>query len=311
MSFRSTTYSSSYTSRGFRIIVDRSLEKVRFIFDSTKTDITKTIIKEWLDTVNERIGLGPLYPEPYWGFNDLKRQIGEKKFPPPLLNFITDVDVTCLNTKIKEQHISIYRKNKKELVLESTRTNYFNDNGTLHRIIETKNKEISRREYEYDSKGNLINVIFFTNDKEVLRHHYIYKKAPNCVEIEMFDLNDKDTPMRQTFNFKNNNTVVEKKLFITKDGIERLFIFDIYYLDTYGNIHEIHEMKMNWKDILMKHVYRYNKKNEMYEKAFYRFNVEYYAKVEVTYNDQSNPVELIYKDNNGMVTMKSIIDYTK
>jgi len=78
LSFRSTTYSSSYTSRGFKIIVDRSLEKVRFVFDPTKAKIGKQEINEWIHSVDSRVGLGPLSPEPYWGFNDLKRQIGEK-----------------------------------------------------------------------------------------------------------------------------------------------------------------------------------------------------------------------------------------
>ncbi len=78
MSFRSTTYSSSFTNRGFKIIVDRSLEKIRFVFDPMKVEADKQEIKEWLCSVNSRIGLGPLSPEPYWGFDDLKRQIGEK-----------------------------------------------------------------------------------------------------------------------------------------------------------------------------------------------------------------------------------------
>jgi len=32
----------------------------------------------WLKSVKERVGLGPLNPEPYWGFEDLRYQIGSK-----------------------------------------------------------------------------------------------------------------------------------------------------------------------------------------------------------------------------------------
>ena len=78
MSFRSTTYSSSYTNRGFKIIVDRSLEKIRFVFNHKEVDSNDKDIQKWLKTVESRIGLVPLSPEPYWGFNDLRRQIGEK-----------------------------------------------------------------------------------------------------------------------------------------------------------------------------------------------------------------------------------------
>lgn len=78
LSFRSTTYSSSYTSRGFKIIVDRSSEKVCFIFNSQKADFNDPEINKWLHSVDSRAGLGHLSPEPYWGFNDLQRQIGEK-----------------------------------------------------------------------------------------------------------------------------------------------------------------------------------------------------------------------------------------
>jgi len=78
MSFRSTTSALNYTNRGFRIILDRPQQKLRFIFDSTKVDTSDPKINAWLASVNTRIGLGPLSPEPYWGFPDLQRVIGEK-----------------------------------------------------------------------------------------------------------------------------------------------------------------------------------------------------------------------------------------
>ncbi len=77
-SFRSTTNAADYTKRGFRIIVDRNLRKVRFIFEPTKAATGDPEIRIWLQSVNDRIGLGPLDPEPYWGFDDLNYIIGSK-----------------------------------------------------------------------------------------------------------------------------------------------------------------------------------------------------------------------------------------
>ena len=78
MSFRSTTSATGYTNRGFKIIVDREQRKLRFVFDSTKADISNPEIKYWLESVDERISLAALNPEPYWGFEDLKYEIGSK-----------------------------------------------------------------------------------------------------------------------------------------------------------------------------------------------------------------------------------------
>lgn len=78
MSFRSTTSATYYTNRGFRIIVDHQNRKLRFIFDASKVDISNEEILHWLKSVEDRIGLGSLNPEPYWGFDDLKYEIGAK-----------------------------------------------------------------------------------------------------------------------------------------------------------------------------------------------------------------------------------------
>jgi hypothetical protein len=78
MSFRSTTSATGFTSRGFRIVVDREQQKVRFVFDASRADTSNPLIALWLKTVEERSGLGPLNPEPYWGFEDLRYQIGAK-----------------------------------------------------------------------------------------------------------------------------------------------------------------------------------------------------------------------------------------
>lgn len=78
MSFRSTTGATGFTNRGFRIVVDRGNRKVRFIFDHTQVDTSDHDIRDWLSTVRDRVGLRQITPEPYWGFDDLKRKIGAK-----------------------------------------------------------------------------------------------------------------------------------------------------------------------------------------------------------------------------------------
>jgi len=78
MSFRSTTSAVSATNRGFKIVVDRQQEKVRFVFDASKANARDPDIASWLLSVEDRVGLGPLQPEPYWGFEDLRYTIGSK-----------------------------------------------------------------------------------------------------------------------------------------------------------------------------------------------------------------------------------------
>lgn len=77
-SFRSTTCASEYTVRGFTIVVDREQRKVRFVFDHNKAKVSDPDIASWLKSVEERVGLGSMVPEPYWGFDDLKYTIGSK-----------------------------------------------------------------------------------------------------------------------------------------------------------------------------------------------------------------------------------------
>jgi hypothetical protein len=78
MSFRSTTSATTFTSRGFRVIVDRETCKVRFVFNASEANIENPVINEWLRSVSSRVGLGPINPEPYWGFEDLKYAVGSK-----------------------------------------------------------------------------------------------------------------------------------------------------------------------------------------------------------------------------------------
>lgn len=94
-SFRSTTSATAFTNRGFKVVVDRSAMKVLFVFDSSKADRANLEISRWLSSVDSRIGLGPIDPEPYWGFDDLKYAIGIK---------IKNCFYVIADTKIESKH---------------------------------------------------------------------------------------------------------------------------------------------------------------------------------------------------------------
>lgn len=75
MSFRQTIHGLSSSDRGFQVIIDRHNRKVLISFDSNKVDKRHT---EWLKQVQVRVGLGQIYPQPYWGFDDLSNKAGTK-----------------------------------------------------------------------------------------------------------------------------------------------------------------------------------------------------------------------------------------
>jgi hypothetical protein len=76
MSFRSTTGATSYTDRGFIIVVDRAERKVKFSFNAAKVNRDKHAL--WLASVEQRARLGEIDPQPYWGFDDLMYKAGDK-----------------------------------------------------------------------------------------------------------------------------------------------------------------------------------------------------------------------------------------
>ena len=75
MSFRQTISGKDYSDRGFKVVIDRSSRKVLISFDSSNVSERHS---EWLVSVNHRIGLGELDPQPYWGFDDLFHKAGTK-----------------------------------------------------------------------------------------------------------------------------------------------------------------------------------------------------------------------------------------
>lgn len=75
MSFRQTINGLSRTDRGFKVVIDRNARKILISFNS---DAVTTRHSDWLKSVEERVGLGELNPQPFWGFNDLYHKAGTK-----------------------------------------------------------------------------------------------------------------------------------------------------------------------------------------------------------------------------------------
>lgn len=87
MSFRQTIHGLIRSDRGFTVKVDRINRKVLISFDPDHVDLLRHM--DWLNTVENRVGLGELSPQPYWGFEDLYHKAGTK-----LLNtFYVQADV--------------------------------------------------------------------------------------------------------------------------------------------------------------------------------------------------------------------------
>ncbi len=78
MSFRQTIRAFQFTERGFTVLVDREAKKLRLVFDHTHVRTATPEIAEWLQEVEQRTGLAPLNPEPFWAFDDLEPLIAQK-----------------------------------------------------------------------------------------------------------------------------------------------------------------------------------------------------------------------------------------
>lgn len=75
MSFRQTIHGRERSDRGFMVDIDYSNRKVLISFDASKVNSRHA---EWLRMVKNRVGLGELNPQPYWGFDDLNHKAGTK-----------------------------------------------------------------------------------------------------------------------------------------------------------------------------------------------------------------------------------------
>ncbi|UTY33142.1 MvaI/BcnI family restriction endonuclease [Treponema putidum] len=86
MSFRQTISSKVRSDRGFCVKINRNEKKVLISFDA---ESVANEHKDWLHEVKRKVGLNELFPQPYWGFDDLEHKAGTK-----LLNcFYVQADV--------------------------------------------------------------------------------------------------------------------------------------------------------------------------------------------------------------------------
>ena len=75
MSFRQTISCNNYSSRGFCVVINRKQRKIAISFNYKKVDEQHS---KWLKSVDKRIGLSNLNPQPYWGFDDVFHKVGAK-----------------------------------------------------------------------------------------------------------------------------------------------------------------------------------------------------------------------------------------
>lgn len=75
MSFRQTISAAGRSDRGFTVVIDKEQQKILISFDSNSVSNRHS---DWLKSVEARIGLEEINPQPYWGFNDLFHKAGTK-----------------------------------------------------------------------------------------------------------------------------------------------------------------------------------------------------------------------------------------
>jgi len=103
MSFRQTIPGNKGTDRGFKTIVDYKEKKILISFDYTQVNERH---QKWLNQVDEKIGLGELSTQPYWGFDDLIHKAGTK-----LLNcFFVEAEVK--REILNNNRVEFYHYNK-------------------------------------------------------------------------------------------------------------------------------------------------------------------------------------------------------
>lgn len=74
-SFRLTLSAKNFTDRGFIIEIDYVKKRLQVSFEASKVKVHH---ESWLKEVEQKVGLGQLNPQPYWGFRDLEHYLGTK-----------------------------------------------------------------------------------------------------------------------------------------------------------------------------------------------------------------------------------------
>lgn len=75
LSFRQTLRTTQFSDRGFIIAVDRNAERITVAFVAAQVGEHHA---DWLQSVEARIGLGPLEPQPYWSIQELALKVSTK-----------------------------------------------------------------------------------------------------------------------------------------------------------------------------------------------------------------------------------------
>ncbi len=75
ISFRQTITTVAPSDRGFQVIINETEHKIMISFSANAVGDRH---QAWLQTVEQRVGLGQLNPQPYWGFDDLEYKAGTK-----------------------------------------------------------------------------------------------------------------------------------------------------------------------------------------------------------------------------------------
>lgn len=104
MSFRQTIHGQTRSDRGFMVVIDRKERKILISFDAKSVDPRH---KDWLESVKNRVGIGELDPQPYWGFDDLEHKAGTK-----LLNTF------YVQTEVKTERKKEFYKYTKVMMLQ-------------------------------------------------------------------------------------------------------------------------------------------------------------------------------------------------
>ncbi len=74
-SFRQTINATACTDRGFKVNVDRGLERVFISFNYQMIDDRHA---EWRRSIREGVGMGDISPNPYWTFEDISQKLNTK-----------------------------------------------------------------------------------------------------------------------------------------------------------------------------------------------------------------------------------------
>jgi hypothetical protein len=120
MTFHQCIHGNSPSDRGFMVKIDRESRKILISFDSSKVAERH---KDWLKQVENKVGLGELNPQPYWGFDDLASKAGTK-----LLNcFYVRADVK------KDNGIEYYHYNRVQMLQKFIFEGFLNEleKGTI------------------------------------------------------------------------------------------------------------------------------------------------------------------------------------